>query len=99
MERGNQTGAVQGQEHLWLRSKGAEGKKVKRLPPPDDGERSLPAQFTGNFQRAFTFTFVVATLTFAVLGVVWVRVMRRLRFQREREKNIIDAEVVETDPQ
>jgi len=71
---------------------------VKRLPPPDE-EQPLSAQFAGNFQRAFTFTFVLTVTTLAVLGVVFVRAARRLRLQKERGKNIIDVEVVEVDPQ
>ena len=69
---------------------------MKHLPPPDE-ERSLSAQFTGSFQRAFTFTFVLTVTTLAVLGVVFIRATRRLRLQKEREKNIIDVEVVDPD--
>ena len=72
---------------------------MRQLPPPDDEERSLSAQFTNNFQRVFQFTFVLTTLTIAVLGVVFVRAMRRVRRDREREKNIIDVQVEERGPQ
>lgn len=62
----------------------------ERDDPPH--QSPAPLGLKDSFNQGFQVAFVVTSFIFVIFAALGVRIARRLRRDRERNKNIIDAE-------
>jgi hypothetical protein len=60
----------------------------------DDPPHQPPAsnEYLDAFNKSFQVTFLATTFVFVIFAALGVRIARRLRRDRERNKNIIEAD-------
>jgi hypothetical protein len=64
----------------------------------DPPQVPAPSGFSESFHKSFQLTFFATSFVLIAFAALWVRIGRRLRRDRERNRNIIDVECVPHDP-
>jgi len=67
-------------------------------PPHQPPAPPAPQGFTDAFNKSFQVSFVATSFVLIAFAALWVRIARRLRRDRERDRNIIEAEYTTAEP-
>ena len=71
---------------------------MKRGEDDPPHQPPAPRGFSDSFNKSFQLTFIATSFVLIAFAALWVRIARRLRRDRERNRNIIDVECVPHDP-